>query len=105
MASNGSTILPIASTNQLPLPWSTACQSTAASCVGYHTTDAILFGGSTRFAPTDTFSPLSTQLVEVMYSSIPARDTHDIVYRILVRELQPAGDYTTEIVYLAVPSY
>jgi hypothetical protein len=40
-----------------------------------------------------------------MDNSIPTSDTHDIVYRIRVNELQPAGDYETEIVYLAVPSY
>jgi len=40
-----------------------------------------------------------------MYNSLPSQDIHDILYRIRVNELQPAGIYETEIVYIAVPTY
>lgn len=99
-------ILPsITSTNLSPGSWSTACQATSSGCVGYHSTDATLGGGSTRFATNDSYAGLETSPVEIMYSSIPANDTHDIVYRIRVSPKQRAGDYETEIVYLAVPSF
>ena len=102
---SGIAIPPITASNTAPLSWSTGCLASSTGCVGYHTTDATLRGGSTRFGPTDTYAGLETSPVEVMYSSIPATDSHDIVYRIRVNEQQPAGDYETEIVYLAVPSY
>jgi hypothetical protein len=102
---SGRTIAPVAGTNASPQSWATSCLASSTGCVGYHTTDATLRDGSTRFAPTDTYAGLVTSPVEVMYSSIPSADTHDIVYRIRVNELQPAGDYETEIVYLAIPAY
>jgi hypothetical protein len=99
------TIPPITATNILPGSWLTACGPLASGCFGYHTTDPTLRGGSTRFAASDTYAGLETNPAEVMYSSIPGDDTYDIVYRIKVNELQAAGDYETEIVYLAVPAY
>jgi hypothetical protein len=103
--SNGSMIPSITASNAIPGSWSTACSASSTGCFGYHATDPTLKDGSTRFAPTDSYAGLETTPVEVMYSSIPTSDTHDIVYRIRVNELQPAGNYEAEIVYLAVPSY
>lgn len=105
LSSNGSSIPPITATNALPQSWSSACAVMSTGCFGYHSTDPTLKDGSTRFAASDTYAALDTSPSEVMYSSIPTVDTHDIVYRIKVNELQPAGNYETEIVYLAVPSY
>ncbi len=104
-SSHGFPIPSISGTNASPSSWVDGCNASSTGCIGYHTTDATLRDGDTRFAPIDTYAGLETSPVEVMYSSIPASDTHDIVYRIRVNELQPAGDYETEIVYLAVPSY
>jgi hypothetical protein len=106
-SSHGVEIPSISGTNAAPISWSLGCGiGTTTGCVGYHTTDATLRDGSTRFAANDTYAGLETDPVEVMYSSIPANsDTHDIVYRVTVNELQPAGLYETEVVYLAVPSY
>jgi hypothetical protein len=81
------------------------CTTPAVGCFGYHTTDATLEGGSTRFGPSDTYAGFSTAPEEIMYSSIPTTESEDVVFRILVTELQSAGDYTTNIVYLAVPVY
>jgi hypothetical protein len=105
MSSKGVAIPPVTATNILPGSWLTACGPLASGCFGYHTTDPTLRGGSTRFAASDTYAGLETNPAEVMYSSIPGDDTYDIVYRIKVNELQAAGDYETEIVYLAVPAY
>ncbi len=104
-SSPGVFIPPVSGTNSAPSNWAVACNVLSTGCFGYHATDPTLKNGSTRFAPSDTYAGLELIPVEVMYSSIPSTDTHDIVYRIRVNQLQPAGDYETEIVYLAVPSY
>ncbi len=103
--SYGEAIPSITGTNATPTSWSSGCVSTSTGCFGYHTTDATLNNGSTRFGAVDTYAGIDTSPSEVMYSSAPTSDTHDIVYRIKVNELQEAGDYETEVVYLAVPSY
>ena len=103
--SYGTAINSITGTNATPISWTIGCQASAPGCMGYHTTDATLASGSTRFAPLDSYSGLQTTPEEIMYSSLPALDVHDIVYKVSVTQLQPAGTYQTEIVYLAVPTY
>ena len=95
----------ITSSNATPAGWSTGCTGVAIGCFGYHTTDATLTPGSgaTRFAPTDSYAALSTTASEIMYSSVPINDTQDIVYKIKATQNQPAGDYRTSIIYIAVP--
>ncbi len=104
-SANGVSIPAVAGTNLVPGSWIATCNASSTGCFGYHASDPTLKNGSTRFAPADTYAGLQTTPAEVMYSSIPTTDTHDIVYRIRVNELQPAGLYETEVVYLAVPSY
>jgi hypothetical protein len=101
----GTSIPSITGTNAAPVSWATGCLIAATGCVGYHTTDATLSNASTRFAALDTYAGLHTTPAEVMYSPIPANDFHDIVYRVRVGSVQPAGNYETEIVYIAIPSY
>jgi len=101
----GTPIPSITGTNATPTAWSAGCSLSASGCVGYHTTDAVLSGGSTRFAALDTYAGLETVPREVMYNPIPANDIHDIVYRVRVGPTQTAGDYQTEIVYIAIPTY
>lgn len=105
MSSYGIAIDNITSSNAVPAGWATACSGATTGCVGYHTTDATLEGGSARFGPTDTYAALSTTPSEIMYSSLPIGGTEDIVFRVLVTEMQPAGEYETDIVYLAVPVF
>ena len=102
---SGLEIAPITSTNASPNGWSSSCVLGVSGCVGYHTTDATLDGGSARFAPLDTYAALHVTPQEIMYSSLPADESHDIVYRIFVTEDQPAGLYETDIVYIATPIY
>lgn len=101
----GTAIPPVTGSNASPLGWLSGCSGAATGCVGYHTTDATLYGSSDRFSPLDSFAGLSTAAEEVMYNSLPSVDIHDILYRIRVNQLQPAGNYETEIVYIAVPTY
>jgi hypothetical protein len=103
--SYGVAINSITSDNASPGSWAVACDVSAAGCVGYHTTDAVLSGGSTRFGAVDSYAGLSSNPEEIIFNSLPVNDTVDIVFRINVTEAQPAGDYVTDITYLAVPVF
>jgi hypothetical protein len=95
----------VAATNASPASWASACSSGAIGCFGYHTTDATLGGGSGRFAPDDSYAAFDTTPREIMYSSAPTSDTYHLVFRVYVTEMQPAGDYTTDITYLSIPVF
>lgn len=101
--SYGDPVPPITSSNLTPAGWNTACTALVSGCFGYHTTDATLQSGSSRFGPLDSYAAVSTIPVEIMYSSIPTIDVEDVIYKIKVRASQVAGDYETAIVYIAVP--
>jgi len=103
--SYGDIIPPITATNESPAGWSAGCSSAGTGCFGYHTTDGTLAGGSSRFGAIDSYAALDTVPKEIMYSSIPMSDTHDVVYRIQITQNQPAGDYITNITYLSVPIF
>lgn len=103
--SYGTPIASITGSNALPVGWETGCLLAAVGCVGYHSTDATLSNSSTRFSPLDSYAGLHTDPAEVMYSPLPTADIHDILYRVKVREAQPAGTYETEMVYIAIPTY
>jgi hypothetical protein len=101
----GDTIPSVAASNSTPTAWDTACSNVVTGCFGYHSTDATLAGGSARFAPLDSYAAITSTPEEVAFSSIPGVSTHDILYRIRVSELQPAGDYTTTVTYLVIPVF
>ncbi len=103
----GTDISFINASNTAPAAWNTACDSNARGCYGYHVGDDTLEGVSAaRFAPTDTYAAFESAPREVAYSSIPVTDdTVDIVYRVLARDLQPAGLYETNIVFVTVPAF
>lgn len=101
----GHTIDPISSSNGSPTSWETACANVANGCFGYHSTDAVLAGGSARFAPEDSYAPFTTNLEEVFYSTLPGTDVLDMVYQVEISDLQPAGVYNTDITYVVVPVF
>jgi hypothetical protein len=99
-------ILDVSATNASPAAWADGCNGAMQSCYGYHTGDNTLSGGSTRFLIDDTYAALTSSLEEVAYSSGPAEDeTTDIVYRVMVTNEQPAGEYESELVYIVVPVF
>jgi len=101
----GEPITGVSGTNESPSAWSMGCAG-RAGCFGYHSGDDVLSGDSTRFAADDTYAAVSTSTPEeVMHSSVPSENTVDIVYKLQISDQQPAGDYETEIVYLAVPTH
>ena len=96
----------VTGTNAVPTGWATGCLTTADGCFGYHAGDDFLLqGDSNRFGADDRYAALTTTPQEIMYSSIPTNESHDIVYKIQVTENQPAGDYETNISYIAVPVF
>ena len=107
LSSSGTYIKPITSTNAAPASWATGCDAGAASCFGYHTGDDTLQGGSTRFSAIDTYAQMSTTtLEEVSFSSQPvANETTDIIFRLLVRQMQDAGQYESRMMYVSIPVF
>jgi hypothetical protein len=102
LQNDGSDEIPaVNATNTAPAGWSTVCTTLMSGCFGYHTTDATLKAEpTTRFAPDDSYAALATIPQEIMYASIPTVDTYEVVYRIYATELQPPGNYTTNITYI-----
>jgi hypothetical protein len=103
----GGSIPPVTGTNAFPQSWSDGCIVNAVGCFGYHPSDDSLSGANpSRFAPpTNMYAALSTNPEEVMYSSIPADNTHDIVYKLMVSTEQTAGIYEARINFLAIPTF
>jgi hypothetical protein len=96
---------PVAATNETPASWISGCTGTAG-CFGYHSGEDVLEGGSTRFAANDTYASFSSQPKEIAYNSGPATDKHtDIVYKVEARELQEAGSYESNIVFIVTPVF
>lgn len=105
-SSFGAEIPNVTGTNQTPQGWSIGCSEVATGCFGYHTGDDLLENGSARFAPTDSYAAFSsTTPEEILYNSVPTTESHNIIYKIQVDSDQPAGQYETDVVYLAVPSF
>ena len=97
----------VVGTNASPLAWATSCLSSASGCWGYHTNDASLSGGSTRFIIDDTYAKFATTTQEeVLYNAGPVNnDVNDIIYRVEAHQLLSAGAYTTALVYILVPIF
>lgn len=98
---------PVLTTNASPGEWSTAaCLPPANGCFGYHAGDDSLGSGSSvRFASDDTYAALEETPREIMYSSVPIVDVNDIIFKVEVGSLQEAGDYSTDLVYLVIPTF
>ena len=107
LSSSGAEIQQVSGTNASPAAWNDGCDAQASSCFGYHPSDDSLYGGSARFAAFDTYARMSTTTPEeVAYSSQPVTgEVNDIVFRILVRQLQDAGRYETNMMYISVPIF
>lgn len=106
ISNHGGAIDPVTSTNASPAGWATGCLTSVDGCFGYHASDDTLAGGSTRFAPNDSFAALETAPQEVAQSSLPTTgDQVDVVYRVTTRSLQEAGSYSTSLVYIVVPVF
>lgn len=108
LSASGGYIKHVSSTNAVPAAWATGCNASSTSCFGYHSGDDTLQGASSaRFFAPDTYASVSTSTPEeVAYSSVPAvSESTDVVFRLLVRQLQDAGQYESSIQYISVPMF
>ena len=107
LMSSSSQISAFNASNTAPVSWSSQCDvMSLPGCWGYHTSDTILSGGSTRFLLDDTYAGLSGLPEEIAYSAVPVvGEETDIVYRIQVGYYQEPGTYTGTIEYIAVPVF
>jgi hypothetical protein len=104
--SYGEAIPSIGSTNAAPATWESVCTGATTGCFGYHAGDNVLYDGSLRFSLDNRYSGVETGPVEVMASNVPVlADESEIVYKTRITRLQPGGDYTTRIQYIAVPIF
>ncbi len=106
LANTGAAIDPFAGTNESPTSWGTGCTGGVTGCYGYHSGEDVLEGGSTRFAPNDTFAQFTNEPREIAYNSGPAvaKET-DILYQVEARNLQEAGEYSSDIVFIVTPVF
>ncbi len=100
----GIEIVPVDGTNASPAAW--AIPSGEEGAYGYHAGDDTLAGASTRFSANNTFAQLDSTAREIVYSSGPVTsEATDIVYKTQVTNQQPAGIYTSRLVYIVVPTF
>ncbi|MBI2030268.1 hypothetical protein HYT05_01455 [Candidatus Kaiserbacteria bacterium] len=100
-------IPPVNATNASPSAWATACDTAETGCYGYHTGDDVLGSGdTTRFAADDKYAQFTSTPAEIAYSAGPVTDESiNIVYRVAAHSLQDAGNYSTDLVYIIVPTF
>jgi hypothetical protein len=102
----GDKIPGVAATNASPLAWTSGCVTSSTGCYGYHAGSAILSGGSVRFAANDSYAALTSTIAEVGYGGAPASSSFmDMVYRLQLGNLQGAGAYQNNIMYIVAPSF
>lgn len=100
----GDTIGDVGGTNAVPVAW--AIPGGQQSATGYHSGDGQLSGGSVRFSADDSYAALESVAREIIYSSGPVlSEETDVVFRIEVQPLQPAGSYHADMGYIAVPVF
>jgi hypothetical protein len=104
IANNGADIDSFSAPNEAPSAWSV---SPSPSAFGYHSGDDTLSGLSpSRFAPDNSYARFESEMKEISFSQIPVvGEVVDLVYRLGVSDMQEAGDYTTEIIYILVPTF
>lgn len=96
----------ISGTNSTPSPWGFDVDLLTTGAFGYHPDDDQLSGGSTRFQANDTWAQIDGTAREVFYGIGPIDNaTHDIIYRVEISSIQPAGSYVNEIQYVVIPAY
>jgi len=97
-------ISPVSSTNEVPDAWAIAPSATGA--FGYHAGDDALSGGSSRFAPNNTYARLESIPKEIAANSHPVgNESNDIVFKVQITPEQEVGNYQAAIVYIIVPTF
>jgi len=103
-------------TNNTPTTWASPAGTTIGvntGYLGYHTSDGslnVVGDGADRFGAGE-YAGLSATSEEVLYhtaasqSDVDGQDYADITFQIEVNNLQPSGNYSNEIIYIAKPIF
>ncbi len=108
--SSGSDILDnFTGSNTTPTTWATPPGSGTEAYFGYTTNDSSLLSSATdRFTSSggNKWAAFTTTPNEVAYSAIPiTNETTRVGYRLEITNLQPAGIYSTNVMYIATPTF
>lgn len=103
-SSNGDTIATVSGTNTTPAAFGTGVTT---GRFGYHTTDSSLCTGTTgRFSTNDTYARFETTAYEVACNTGPATsELTQLVYKLVIGNLQEAGDYQNTLTYITTATY
>lgn len=97
-------IFPVVATNEAPDAW--AVPPSAAGAFGYHAGDDALSGGSSRFAPNNSYAQMEPIPKEIAANSHPVgNESNDIIFKVQITPEQETGNYQTAIVYIIVPTF
>lgn len=95
---------PVPGTNGEPREW--FLSEDAESAYGYHAGDDTLSGGSTRFAPNNSYAHFGDGAAEIGFNSSPVvNELTDIIFKLQVTEGQEAGEYAGAVVYIVAPTF
>lgn len=104
-------------TNDIPVAWSSPPGTTIGvdtGYLGYTTSDITLNSvgnGVNRFVNTTRYSAFTTSSEEILYhpeatqSNTEGQDYADITFQIEVNNLQPSGNYSNDLIFIAKPVF
>jgi hypothetical protein len=103
-STNGDTIASVSGTNSSPAAFDTGVTT---GRFGYHTTDSSLCTGTgNRFSSNDTYAALTTSHLEIACSTGPVtNEVTTVVYKLVIGNLQEAGDYQNTVTYITTATY
>lgn len=101
---NGDTIATVSGTNASPAAFGVGVTT---GRFGYHTTDSSLCTGTgSRFSANDTYAQMETTPYEIACDSGPvSSQVTQLVYKLVIGNLQEAGDYQSTVTYIATATY
>lgn len=101
---NNKTIDPVSGTNASPTAFPT---SVSRGAFGYHTSDSTLCTGTQgRFENNDTYAKITTTPLEIACSNSPVTSqVTDMVYKLLIGQLQEAGQYQNRLTFITTGTY
>lgn len=101
---NADVIATVSGTNASPAAFGTGVTT---GRFGYHTTDSSLCTGSgSRFSADDTYASMEASPEEIACDTGPvSSQVTQLVYKLVIGNLQEAGDYQSTVTYIATATY
>jgi hypothetical protein len=103
-STNGDSIATVSGTNASPAIFGTGVTT---GRFGYHTTDSSLCTGtSSRFSTNDTYAALDISPKEIACSTgAVTSEVTNLVYKLVIGNLQEAGDYQNTVTYITTATF